>query len=836
LQNKLVETANNARVPVDDLTKSFVRFDLVNRQLWWSQEETIKLLDTLAKGLSMTGATARETGSVMLQLSQAFGSWRLQGDEFRAISESMPMLLDILAKKLWVARWELKDLASDWVITSQVLKEALLEANEQINASFEKSSVTIGQKLTQIRNDAILKFWEIDKSTWFTEKIVAWLEMVRNAISWWASFIIQYKSAIWELLKITGAIIWAYGLLGLANILRTLPALFWAVTISTRRATMWISLMSSALISLRALLWPLNIAFIALSWAIYGGIKLYELYSKNADQSSQATWILTDKLNENIKSQKDLDKQYSEWKITLSDYTKKTEELKEKQEILNLATKQAEWTAYDYERALNALANTSYAPDTSWYARERAEIEKNIKASLELLNTRKQLGIVEIKKIQAEQKATAKVNKWAPLTGPWSTSQQAWLSTQLLWQLNQQVKVNKEIAKKQAELTWIDEAIRKIRAGVDYKWSYWKIVRTWWGSGTKDKWGGGWKSRATKQAEERAKQRKKDEEELKKKTEETKKAIEEKAEANKKAYGEIVDWIEKGIDWMENYIDAIEKANDAIEKFKDDAVSNIRDIDKELEKWQTETTDKIAQRYIEIWKQIEDIQGQIKEKLQEWNYYTTEWLQLEKDLKKLQEESLIARQNLTDEQIKSAKTLSELSETDKILLDRETQKKVLEEKKKIYEDVKNWQEINLQEIQDFENLKLAESLKAQQESLDSELQLQTDNLEKQRLAVLKLNTDKKAFEKDWLDFFGTSIARQVEFQKTLQEQLLKTIRLQKEAGIQGINFWKTPIDEQTANVQAKVDKLNTKVVNISQNNYNLVDFNRAMSEINNAVE
>lgn len=71
------------------------------------------MLSNLSKGLSLSGATAEEAGSAMLQLSQAFGSGKLQGDEFRSLAESMPMLLDIIAKSMNVPRGKLKDLASE---------------------------------------------------------------------------------------------------------------------------------------------------------------------------------------------------------------------------------------------------------------------------------------------------------------------------------------------------------------------------------------------------------------------------------------------------------------------------------------------------------------------------------------------------------------------------------------------------------------------------------------------------------------------------------------------------------------------------------------------------
>ena len=58
------------------------------------------------------------------------GSGRLAGEEFNAINEATPQLLDEVAKVLGVARGELKQLASDGEISSQVLIEALRNVAE----------------------------------------------------------------------------------------------------------------------------------------------------------------------------------------------------------------------------------------------------------------------------------------------------------------------------------------------------------------------------------------------------------------------------------------------------------------------------------------------------------------------------------------------------------------------------------------------------------------------------------------------------------------------------------------------------------------------------------
>ena len=182
LQNEMLDLANRTRAPIDELSKAFVRFDKVNIQLWGTQAETLTILENLSKGLTLSGASAVEVGSTMLQLSQAFGSWRLAGDEFRAVSESMPMLLDIMAKSIWVPRWELKNLAADGKITSEVLKTALLGATDEINKAFLGSKVTIGQAMTVVKNDMLVTFGELDKLGGGTQEITKWILAIGDAM------------------------------------------------------------------------------------------------------------------------------------------------------------------------------------------------------------------------------------------------------------------------------------------------------------------------------------------------------------------------------------------------------------------------------------------------------------------------------------------------------------------------------------------------------------------------------------------------------------------------------------------------------------------------------
>ena len=73
----------------------------------------------------LAGASAIESSNAFRQLAQALGSGRLAGDEFRSISEQVPTVLAPIAEELGVTIGQLKKLAADGKLTSDVVLRAL---------------------------------------------------------------------------------------------------------------------------------------------------------------------------------------------------------------------------------------------------------------------------------------------------------------------------------------------------------------------------------------------------------------------------------------------------------------------------------------------------------------------------------------------------------------------------------------------------------------------------------------------------------------------------------------------------------------------------------------
>lgn len=171
LHNEMFEIANKTRQPVAAVTTAFQRFDMAMIDMGGSQKETLRMTETINKAIVVSGATATESAAGLLQLAQAFGSGRLQGDEFRSIMENLPVVADMIAKSMGKTRSELKKLSSDGKITADVMRKAFAEAATDIDARFGKTVPTMGQAMNVLKNNTERFIGQLDKATGVTAGI-----------------------------------------------------------------------------------------------------------------------------------------------------------------------------------------------------------------------------------------------------------------------------------------------------------------------------------------------------------------------------------------------------------------------------------------------------------------------------------------------------------------------------------------------------------------------------------------------------------------------------------------------------------------------------------------
>ena len=145
LFGQVAESAKRSRQPLEATATAFFRIQQASKQLGIDQETALGATELFNKLLTVQGVSMHEARSALLQFSQALQSGRFQGDEFRAISEILPQILDFIAEATGRSTQELRELARQGKITPRVMLNALGGNAKEIERLFAKTNVTITQ-------------------------------------------------------------------------------------------------------------------------------------------------------------------------------------------------------------------------------------------------------------------------------------------------------------------------------------------------------------------------------------------------------------------------------------------------------------------------------------------------------------------------------------------------------------------------------------------------------------------------------------------------------------------------------------------------------------------
>ncbi|HFL3155428.1 TPA: tape measure protein [Clostridioides difficile] len=162
--NKMIfQSAERSRASYLDTAKIVSRIGMNAGKAFSSTREIVSFAEQLNKKFVIAGASTEEMNSVLLQLTQGLGSGVLRGEELNAVFESAPNIIQSIADYLNVDIEKIRGMASEGMLTADIVKNSLLAAAEQTNAEFEKMPYTFNQIWTSIKNNAIMIFGVIQK-------------------------------------------------------------------------------------------------------------------------------------------------------------------------------------------------------------------------------------------------------------------------------------------------------------------------------------------------------------------------------------------------------------------------------------------------------------------------------------------------------------------------------------------------------------------------------------------------------------------------------------------------------------------------------------------------
>lgn len=147
-QAAVLTIADKSRSSLEGVTSIYAKIAENQELMNISGDQVGRVTETISKSLTLFSRTAQEATSAQLQLGQALGSGRLQGDEYKTLRENASGLVTLLAKTLNVSRAQLDQMATNGELTSDRLAQAFLQMSDDVDSSFAQVQSTIGQALT----------------------------------------------------------------------------------------------------------------------------------------------------------------------------------------------------------------------------------------------------------------------------------------------------------------------------------------------------------------------------------------------------------------------------------------------------------------------------------------------------------------------------------------------------------------------------------------------------------------------------------------------------------------------------------------------------------------
>ncbi|EPP3357452.1 tape measure protein [Acinetobacter baumannii] len=153
----------------DSVLQVYQRFSDNAKTLNLTMDDTARLTETVSKAVAISGASAEAADAALVQFGQALASGTLRGEELNSVMEQTPALAKAIAQGMGITVGQLRSVAAEGKITSKEIVKALKNAQDDVDALFAKTDITIGQSLTLLNNEIIKFVGEAGKGSGATQ-------------------------------------------------------------------------------------------------------------------------------------------------------------------------------------------------------------------------------------------------------------------------------------------------------------------------------------------------------------------------------------------------------------------------------------------------------------------------------------------------------------------------------------------------------------------------------------------------------------------------------------------------------------------------------------------
>ncbi len=184
LMRRMVDLANASYSPLAQTVDVFSRNVVVLKQLGLSADQAIDYTEALNHALVITATKGQDAETVIGSLSRALANGKLNAENFEVIMSSSPRVLEAMADELGVSVIELRRMATEGKVTSDVIRDALLNSLEQLREEAGNMPATVGDALVRISTGFQYLVGSLDQMMGASGTLATILISVGDALKW----------------------------------------------------------------------------------------------------------------------------------------------------------------------------------------------------------------------------------------------------------------------------------------------------------------------------------------------------------------------------------------------------------------------------------------------------------------------------------------------------------------------------------------------------------------------------------------------------------------------------------------------------------------------------
>lgn len=313
----VLKIAIDTRTNLEATASLYATLSRSTQDLGLSQEKLGGIVKTINNTFLAAGASAEATKGSLVQLSQAFASGVLRGDEFNSVAEQAPGIMKAISLETGKTIGQLRDFAATGGITSDILIKSLENYAVVAQEAADKSQRTFGQSAELAKTNAIA--------------FVGNNKDIQSATS-------AAGNAVVFLSKNINVLVTAMEAAAIVMSTRLAVSIGTTMVTAFASATAATATLSTAMATLGG---PVGIALLA-AFAIYE-------FSQNTETATQKITRLTQETDAQVKSFKQLDD------------ISKEQKLKELKDDIDKSSEALKRNTEEIERAKASMAGNGYA-------------------------------------------------------------------------------------------------------------------------------------------------------------------------------------------------------------------------------------------------------------------------------------------------------------------------------------------------------------------------------------------------------------------------------------------------------------------------------------------